>query len=63
MSCCCGDCSCIAVQPTKIRKVDNSEVAVTDRNIKIYIKKLSENAYIPKRETDGSAGMDLRRFV
>jgi len=58
MSCCC-DCSCVAVQPKKMLRIDNDD----DRNIKIYIKKLSENAFIPKRETDGSAGMDLRRFV
>ncbi|KAG4102493.1 mitochondrial deoxyuridine 5'-triphosphate nucleotidohydrolase [Neocallimastix lanati (nom. inval.)] len=47
----------------KKRKIESNSdegVAVTDRNIKIYIKKLSENAFIPKRETDGSAGMDLR---
>ncbi|OUM56556.1 hypothetical protein PIROE2DRAFT_18788 [Piromyces sp. E2] len=56
----CEGCCC-NVQPTKIRKVEvGKEVPVTDRNIKIYIKKLTENAYIPKRETDGSAGMDLR---
>jgi len=63
MSTCCGECCC-KNQPSKIRKVEaGNEVPVTDRNIKIYIKKLTENAYIPKRETDGSAGMDLRRFV
>jgi len=50
----------------KKRKIESNSdegVAVTDRNIKIYIKKLSENAFIPKRETDGSAGMDLRRLI
>jgi len=56
MSC----CAYPDIQPTKIRKIENNDVAITDRNIKIFIKKLTENAIIPKRETDGSAGMDLR---
>ncbi|ORX78238.1 deoxyuridine 5'-triphosphate nucleotidohydrolase [Anaeromyces robustus] len=53
MSCknCC-DCS-------KKRKIDEHEV-VLENSAKIYIKKLSEHAFIPKRETEGSAGMDLR---
>jgi len=54
------DCCCRANKVRKIDEDDDVGVAVTDRNVKIYVKKLSENAFIPKRETDGSAGMDLR---